>query len=337
MKKMTFRELFTLPPIKESSSTALSVPAMPAQTVTTGDREVDAVLWLQEVVRTGHQGHIDNALVAVRMIKTPMKVLEGRYMDYLRASGAHPLQIAFGTMGFGDLEKQAKHAVIRAKRRHEALARFGSIEAIGKDTPAEQACRKALRGLKRNDTGLYDDEQVRERMSGHPNLVPTTVEDCLYARAYWRDMYWLRSAAMDFGDSSAEGSAHDWYCLAMLTHIQPRNLDEAVSAFDHLRDNDSLDSSDSPSIMRNLIVSGWEAAGTMQRRLTERCAELENALKGLSNMYTYAWDMVGGGLMMMDVKRFELAHKEARRVLGIELMEVDEDGNLWPEHQERTV
>jgi hypothetical protein len=70
--------------------------------------------------------------------------------------------------------------------------------------------------------------------------------------------------------------------------------------------------------------------------LTERCAELENALHGLSTMYGYAWDVVGGGLMMMDSgrERFEAAHREARRVLGIELMEVDEDGNLTPEHDQ---
>ena len=69
-----------------------------------------------------------------------------------------------------------------------------------------------------------------------------------------------------------------------------------------------------------------------------RIADLEKALKGLSSMYTFAWDVVDGGLFMsQDGKlRFEDAHKEARRVLGVELMEVDENGELTPEHEERT-
>ncbi len=66
-----FRALFTLPPIQPSASTSLTVPEMPAPKVVTGDREVDAVLWLQECVRTGHQALIDKALEAAKKITTP--------------------------------------------------------------------------------------------------------------------------------------------------------------------------------------------------------------------------------------------------------------------------
>jgi len=44
---------------------------------------------------------------------------------------------------------------------------------------------------------------------------------------------------------------------------------------------------------------------------------LRSALKGLSDMYTWAWDKVDGGLMMSSsgVERFEKAHQRAYEVL----------------------
>ena len=52
-------------------------------------------------------------------------------------------------------------------------------------------------------------------------------------------------------------------------------------------------------------------------RLRESNAELLAALKGLSDMYVYAWDRVDGGLVMMDsgVMKFEAAHKKASTAL----------------------
>lgn len=321
------RALFTLPPIKESASTALAVPEMPKETVTTGDREVDAVLWLQAVVQTGHQAYIDKALEAVKLIKTPMKTLANRYSVYLRESGAHMLQVAFATIGFGELESKAEAAIEKAQRRHEALARFGTEDALFADTPAEKACKKALRGVKRGKNGYYD-QAAYERFNKRPELTPHTIDDCIHVRTYGCELSRIRSAVGDVGDGLAEAYAHESYCLYMLSQIAPRNEAEALSAFDHLIDCDSMDSAEAPAILSHLISKGWK-----------RSAELENALKGLSDMYGSAWDTDGGGLVMFDSgkRRFEAAHKEARRVLGIELTEVTESGEFFPEHEVVTV
>ncbi|MCP3022273.1 hypothetical protein [Cupriavidus basilensis] len=254
-----FRALFTLPPIKDSASTAVAAPEMPQIVTVTGDREVDAVLWLQSIVGTGSQALIDKAMEAVKLIKTPMKILEDRYAAHLRSSGAHPLQIVFGTVGFGDLEEQAKRAIETSRNRHEALARFGNVESLAKDTPAEEACRKALRGLKRGVADFYDDEQARERFSRNHDLVPATIDDCLYARVYWSKLYRLRNATAEFGDPLPQGYAHESYCLAMLARIMPRDFTEAESAFDHLYESDSSGAKEGKSILRNLIASGWDA------------------------------------------------------------------------------
>jgi hypothetical protein len=255
----TLRALFTLPPIKESAGTALAVPEMPKQAATTGDREVDAVLWLQSLVQSGHQAYIDKALEAVKLVRTPMKVLEDRYAAYLRNGGAHVFQILFGTMGFGDLESKASAAIKKARATHDALSRFGSIEALFADTPAEKACKKSLRGLKSDRMNFYADDQASERFGKQAQLTPSTIDDCLYARGYWSDLYRLRQAAGDYGDSLPAAYAHESYCLSMLAKIKPRDASDALSAFDYLYESGANDCSDSQAILRNLIASGWEA------------------------------------------------------------------------------
>lgn len=54
-------------------------------------------------------------------------------------------------------------------------------------------------------------------------------------------------------------------------------------------------------------------------------ARLRSALEGLSNMYSYAWDLADGGLMMMpdSIPKFEAAHAAARTALGFN--DIDED------------
>ena len=122
-----FRALFTLPPIQPSSSTALSVPEMPEPKVVTGDKEIDAVLWLQECVRTGHPALIETAMEAAKRITTPMKTIGDRYAQYLmRQTKGNGFFAALGSMGFGELESQAKGAIKRQEERHAALSRFGT-------------------------------------------------------------------------------------------------------------------------------------------------------------------------------------------------------------------
>ena len=254
-----FRALFTLPPMAASTSTALTTTEAPRPEVVTGDQEVDAVLWLQRIVATGDQALIDKAMEAVKRITTPMKTLADRYTAHLVAAGHHSLQVAFASIGFGDLEDQAKRAIKKAGQRHEALARFGDVDTAFAETPAEKACKKAMRGLKRDGKfDRYDDADALERFNRTTDLAPATIDDCLYARAYWNNLYWLRVAIGDFGDLTPQGSAHDSYCHAMLAHLRPRDAAEALAAFNHLDADDGTDWERAQPIIRNLIASGWD-------------------------------------------------------------------------------
>lgn len=255
-----FRSLFSLPPFQTSASTALAVPEMPAPKVVTGDREVDAVLWLQECVSTGHQILIDKALEAAKKITTPMKDLSLRYSQYLMHQHDSSMMAALGSMGFGDLERQAKGAIERKQKQHLALSRFGTVEALFSDTAAEAACKKALRGVKRIRDSIfndYDPGQVKQRFSKSVNLQPNSLADCLHGLDYWHQLYWLRAAFEGIGDSPAYAQAHQDHCFAMLAKIAPRSKDESLAVLEYLEEEDGVERTEGPAILRNLIAGGW--------------------------------------------------------------------------------
>lgn len=145
-----FRALFTLPPVQTSTSTALSIPKTPAPKSETGDRELDAVLWLRDCIKTAHPVLIDKALLAFKQIKTPAKDLEDRYRQYVtRASNGHFAAVLM-TFGFANLESLAKGTLERQARKDEAMSRFGTVEGVFADTPSEAACKAAVKGLRMN-------------------------------------------------------------------------------------------------------------------------------------------------------------------------------------------
>ena len=245
------RELFTLPAIQPSASTSLTVPTLPAQQVVTGDAEIDAVLWLREVIRTGQAVLIEKAMEAAKRIKTPLKELEERYSKHLVSKNPGNWTVMFATMGFADLEGLAQSAVLKSTRQHEALARFGSIEGLFKDTPAERFCTATLKGLKIKDW-CYPDAPVDDRFNACPDLMPHTLNDCLYELAYWHDLYILRSAN-DGGDQGKDAYARECFAFRCLGRIRARSKAEAVSVFRYLAEFDRMDASETEGILLNLI------------------------------------------------------------------------------------
>lgn len=257
-----FRALFSLPPIQTSTSTALTVPETPAPKVVTGDRELDAVLWLRDCIKTGHTALIAPALDAFKKIKTPPDQLETRYCAWLREnSGGNPLAVVFGGMGFANLAGLAQTSSEQLARRHDAMARFGSIEGLFKDTPAEAACKKALRGLKRSKTHSwleYDSEQTDARFSRNGALAPHTLSDCLHGMEFSTTLYWIRHACEPHaGDHWPAFQAHDDFCFRSLGRIPPCSKEEALAVLEFLEVREYMDRDETPAILRNLVVSGW--------------------------------------------------------------------------------
>jgi len=247
------RALFTLPPIKVSSETLPSVPELPPQEVVTGDKEVDAVLWLRSIINTGQAALIQRAMEAAKRIKTPLDLLEKRYRDHLTTTSPGNLFAALSSFGFADLESLSVRAIDQHRLRLEGGARFG--DALLADTEAESFCIDALRGLEATgQLGDFDKGQVAARFNAHPDLLPHTLTDCLYELDYWDQLYRLRNAVdRDASDGPVESTARDWFVFGLLAEIRPRDKAEALAVFRYLIASERDDMAEAEAILCNLI------------------------------------------------------------------------------------
>lgn len=247
------RAMFTLPPISASTETLPSVPELPPQEVVTGDKEVDAVLWLRSIISTGQSALIERAVEAAKKIRTPLDALEKRYRDYLVATNpGHPFA-AMSSFGFADLDALATRAIEQHRLRLEGAARFG--DALLADTEAESFCIAALSGLEASGhLGDFDKGQVAARFNAQPELLPHTLTDCLYELGYWDQLYRLRHAVdRDASDGPPEATARDWFVFGLLAHIRPRDKPEALAVFRYLVASQRDDMAESEAILGNLI------------------------------------------------------------------------------------
>ena len=247
------RALFALPPIKPTTAETLpSVPELPPQQAITGDAEVDALLWLREVINTGQGALIERAMEAAKRIKTPLAELAKRYRDHLTATQPGNLFAALMSFNLEDLESLATRAIERERRRIEGAARFG--DALLDDTEAEAFCIEALRGLEAGRMGFYDKDAVAERFNARPELLPHTLADCLYELDYWHHLWLLRNAVDSYcSDGAPEASARDWFVFGLLAQIRPRDKAEALAVLRYLIEQQRKDQSETDAILANLI------------------------------------------------------------------------------------
>lgn len=249
----THRVLFSLPPIQPSKQTLPAVPELPPQRTVTGDKEVDAVLWLREVIGTGQAALIEKAMQGAKKIKTPLAELEKRYTKHLVSMNPGNPFATFASIDFANLEGLAKRSIEKAARQHEARSRFG--DDLFADTPAESFCVTGLHGAEPGRYGFIDDEITDERFEAHPDLLPHTLSDCLRELAYWSDLYWLRNSVAS-GDGTPEANARKWFVFRLLGRIRPRSKDEALTILRWMladKQNSMGRGDDADAILLNLI------------------------------------------------------------------------------------
>lgn len=246
------RALFSLPPLKTSSQTLPAVPELPPQRKVTGDKEVDAVLWLREVIGAGQAALIDKAMEGAKKIKTPLKDLEARYTKHLVSTNPGNIFATFASFDFADLEGLAKKSVEKAARQHEALSRFG--DDLFAETPAESFCIAALQGVEPGSLGFVDDGVADERFRKYPELLPQTLTDCLHEQDYWRNLYRFRHAVdRDCGDQLPEAYAREQFSFRCLSDIRPRHKEESIAVLRYLAEHDYMDRTETNDILLNLI------------------------------------------------------------------------------------
>lgn len=246
------RAFFSLPPIKESNQTLPAVPELPPQRTVTGDNEIDAVLWLREVICTGQAPLIEKAMEAAKAIKTPLDQVEKRYQAWLIQTNPGSLFAALASFNFADLKGLAKSSVDKLARQQEARSRLG--DDVFAEIPPESFCISALYGIDPDNMGFYDDANVDERFRVHSELMPQTLGDCLYEIAFWRELYYLRNAFDGCGDSLHEVYAREQFVFRCLGEIRPRSKEESVTVMRWmLEDKNNFDRSETEAILLNLI------------------------------------------------------------------------------------
>ncbi|MGY3928469.1 hypothetical protein [Aeromonas simiae] len=245
------RIMFTLPARESSGETLPAVQELPPQQSVTGDREIDALIWLRQVIESGDPDRIERAKLAAGKISTPLNELEKRYGKWLADKSGHPFA-GIGSIGFANLDGLAERAIERRANEAEAIGRFG--DALWSDTQAEAFCLETLRGLEFGEW-RYPPEQVAERFKAIPELMPHTLSDCLHELAYWNDLYRLRLACdtSRYYESSHEASARDWFVFGLLAELRPRSRDEARAALRYLMASQREDSDEADGILNNLI------------------------------------------------------------------------------------
>lgn len=248
------RALFALPEIHLSEATALAVPELPPQDPVTGDKEVDAIIWLRSVIGTGQPALIAKAKDAAARIKTPLKELEKRYSAFLaRTNGGH-MFATFGAIGFADLDGWEVTSIKLAARRQEAHARFGDTLFV--NTAAEDFCEETLAGVNDGrDEWELDKAEVDARFNEKPDKRPATLSDCLAELNYWSDLYWLRNAVdRDSSESGVPAQARKDYAFRCLGRILPRSTEEAHQVLQYLIDDNAMGWEESHGILRNLMT-----------------------------------------------------------------------------------
>ncbi|MND61946.1 hypothetical protein D3C80_532140 [compost metagenome] len=245
------RAMFSLPPLQSSGETLPAVQELPPQQVVTGDREVDALLWLRQVIKTGDPTRIEQTRKAAGRITTPPDELEKRYGNWLVARGGN-VMAGLGSIGFADLDGLAEKSITRRAREAEAIGRFGDV--LWNDTQAEAFCLEALRGLELVKCE-YPPVLVAERFKALPELMPHTLSDCLHELAYWDDLYRLRRACDTSGyyENSMETWGREAFVFCLLAELRPRSREEARATLRYLMGSERKGWSEADRIFDNLI------------------------------------------------------------------------------------
>jgi hypothetical protein len=255
---MVARAFFALPPLVQSASTSIAVPTpLPTQKPVTGDRDLDAMLWLREVVDTGDADLIETAMEAAKCIKTPAKEIELRYAHYLAQAHGSAMMAALGSMDFADLTRYASRVMDRQTCQREAVARLGSKSAVFTDQATELFCINALAKVKLLDKQWieYDNAAACTAFEAHVAMRPHTLGDCLHEHAYWVALYQLRRAWPNSGDDLPQVSARRSYLDQCMSRLRPKDRSEAMAVLRYLADDGMYiqDMEHGEDILKNLI------------------------------------------------------------------------------------
>lgn len=253
------REFFKLPDIALSANTELQpMVSPPTPTVITGDDELDAVLWLRQVVKTGDTSLIEKAIKASERIKSSEDQLEKKYGNYLMTlPNSNTMMSAFGSIGFANIKGLAATTLSNKEKQRESLSRYGSKDVLFSTLEQETFCIEALSGLPKIDGDYFTNYREQSKLtvevfSSITEMAPNTLSDCMYELEYWQKLYRLRSCWESY-DHLEQVNQREDFLFHCMTFLRPKTREEGVAVFHYLADNDSMNRESTDAILNNLI------------------------------------------------------------------------------------
>ncbi|MBI6548439.1 helix-turn-helix domain-containing protein [Xenorhabdus lircayensis] len=207
------KTLFTLPEPGHSTAIA-TVKPLPVQRKITGNKQVDAYLWVLEVIKTNEPAHLDAAEEALKKLKITPKAAQQKYADYLMKSGAHPFQIAFGTLSMDNPQGYIDRAKEQIQDAAKVRGIFARYEAALELTEPEKLMlsgelaeiyepfhywneEEHAEGCMRGDRINEVDELRKAAAKGFAEHLPEphTLSDVVREFLYWDWLYQMRRVA----------------------------------------------------------------------------------------------------------------------------------------------
>ncbi|EFJ2828380.1 helix-turn-helix domain-containing protein [Escherichia coli] len=249
----THKTLFTIPAAAHSSVPA-NIKPLPEQRRITGHKQTDAYLWVMQVIRLNDAAHLDAAEAALAKLTITPEEASDRYACYLAANGAHPIQVAFSSVGMSDPLEAIRRARENIKKADNVRAVFGNYESAMEEVEAERIIRSSERFIDdycwgwtaaEKKAGSIDgnrmneiDASRREYVNGYSDVLPTphTLSDIVREFIYWDWLYEMRqTVGRETGDQyGITGEHHEsvydrqFWLEKLLSTIKPVTRNEAV-------------------------------------------------------------------------------------------------------------
>ncbi|EJN3622242.1 helix-turn-helix domain-containing protein [Escherichia coli] len=246
------KTLFTIPAAAHSSVPA-NIKPLPEQRRITGHKQTDAYLWVMQVIRLNDAAHLDAAEAALAKLTITPEEASDRYACYLAANGAHPIQVAFSSVGMSDPLEAIRRARENIKKADNVRAVFGNYESAMEEVEAERIIRSSERFIDdycwgwtaaEKKAGSIDgnrmneiDASRREYVNGYSDVLPAphTLSDVVREFIYWDWLYEMRDTACresgdEYGYSEHHSSVSDreLWLEKLLSTIKPVTRNEAV-------------------------------------------------------------------------------------------------------------
>ncbi|MDC9591657.1 helix-turn-helix domain-containing protein [Xenorhabdus sp. XENO-10] len=252
MDNTAHKALFTLPEPRYSTALA-TVKPLPVQRKITGNKQVDAYLWVLAVIRTNEPAHLEAAEAALKKLKITPKEAQQKYSDYLMKSGAAAFQVAFGTFSMDNPQGYIDRAKEQISDAAKVRATFESYEAALELTEPEKLMlvgelaeiyeagyywneKELTEGCMYGDRVTETEKLRKTTAKGFTEQLPEphTLSDVVREFLYWDWLYQMRNVAAKeldpngFGDERYYIYDREDYLEEKLVTLQPISRQEAI-------------------------------------------------------------------------------------------------------------